>query len=144
MLAQLCNAFLIRFSEFRHLITLEFAWPVFPWSPLLKATDDMFSQHTAFVCDGNRCSEGLSSHVQFSVSVPTLQAGPVKVSLSACTCVSFFWPSASTRFAPNSRLCIRGICPFQNEWIQKTRAHLIRKIRWKTKCWISSTWHSSD
>ena len=29
ILAQFCNAFLIRFSEFRHLITLEFAWPVF-------------------------------------------------------------------------------------------------------------------
>ena len=43
MLAQFCNAFLIRFSEFRHLITLEFAGPVFPRSPLLKATDAMFS-----------------------------------------------------------------------------------------------------
>ena len=44
---------------------------------------------------------------------------PVNLSLSACTCVSFFWPWVSTRCAPNSRLCIRGICPSQNEWTQK-------------------------
>ena len=34
-----------------------------------------FSRHTAFVCGGNPCSEGLSSHVQFLVSFPNLQAG---------------------------------------------------------------------
>ena len=70
-----CNAFLIRLSDFRHEITLEFAGPVFSRSPLLKATDAMFWRHTAFVCGGNPCSEGLSSHVQFFVSVPNLQAG---------------------------------------------------------------------
>ena len=75
MLALFCNAFLIRLSDFRHEITLEFAGPVFSRSPLLKATDAMFWRHTAFVCGGNPCSEGLSSHVQFLVSVPNLQAG---------------------------------------------------------------------
>ena len=47
----------------------------FSRSPLLKATDAMFSRHTAFVCGGNPCSEGLLSHVKFLVSVPNLQAG---------------------------------------------------------------------
>ena len=75
MLAHFCNAFLIRFSDFRHGIILEFAGPVFSRSPLPKATDDIFSRHTAFVCGGNPCSEGLLSHVQFLVSVPNLQAG---------------------------------------------------------------------
>ena len=75
MWALFCNAFLIRLSDFRLEITLEFAGPVFSRSPLLKATDAMFWRHTAFVCGGNPCSEGLSSHVQFLVSVPNLQAG---------------------------------------------------------------------
>ena len=56
-------------------ITLEFAGPVFPRSTLLKTTDFEFSRHTAFVCGGNPCSEGLLSHVQFLVTVPNLQAG---------------------------------------------------------------------
>ena len=47
MLAHFCNAFLIRFSDFRHGIILEFAGPVFSRPPLLKATDDIFSRHTA-------------------------------------------------------------------------------------------------
>ena len=42
MWALFCNAFLIRLSDFRHEITLEFAGPVFSRSPLLKATDAMF------------------------------------------------------------------------------------------------------
>ena len=71
MLALFCNTFLIRLSDFRHEITLEFAGPVFSRSPLLKATDDMFWRHTAFVCGGNPCSEGFSSHVQFLVTAPT-------------------------------------------------------------------------
>ena len=56
-------------------IILKFAGTVFSRSPLLKATDDIFSRHTAFVCGGNPCSEGLLSHVQFLVTVPNLQAG---------------------------------------------------------------------
>ena len=75
MWAHFCNAFLIRFSDFRHGIILKFAGTVFSRSPLLKATDTMFWRHTAFVCGGNPCSEGLSSHVQFLVTVPNLQAG---------------------------------------------------------------------
>ena len=75
MWAHFCNAFLIRFSDFRHGIILKFAGSVFSKSPLLKATDDIFLRHTAFVCGGNPCSEGLLSHVQFLVSVPNLQAG---------------------------------------------------------------------
>ena len=75
MLAHFCNAFLIRFSDFRHGIILKFAGTVSSRSPLLKATDDIFSRHTAFVCGGNPCSEGLLSHVQFLVTVPNLQAG---------------------------------------------------------------------
>ena len=75
MLAIFCNAFLIRFSDFRHGILLKFAGTVFSRSPLLQATDDIFSRHTAFVCGGNPCSEGLLSHVQFLVTVPNLQAG---------------------------------------------------------------------
>ena len=75
MWAHFCNAFLIRFSDFRHGIILKFAGTVFSRSQLLKATGDIFSRHTAFVCGGNPCSEGLSSHVQFLVTVPNLQAG---------------------------------------------------------------------
>ena len=67
MLAHFCNAFLIRFSDFRHGIILKFAGTVFSRSPLLKTTDDIFSRHTAFVCGGNPCSEGLWSHVQFLI-----------------------------------------------------------------------------
>ena len=75
MWAHFCNAFLIRFSDFRHGIILKFAGTVFSRSQLLKATGDIFSRHTAFVCGGNPCSEGLLSHVQFLVTVPNLQAG---------------------------------------------------------------------
>ena len=75
MWAHFCNAFLIRFSDFRHGIILKFAGTVLSRSPLLKATDYIFSRHTAFVCGGNPCSEGLLSHVQFLVTVPNLQAG---------------------------------------------------------------------
>ena len=78
MWAHFCNAFLIRFSDFRHGIILKFAGTVFSRSQLLKATGDIFWRHTAFVCGGNPCSEGLLSHVQFLVtvpSVPNLQAG---------------------------------------------------------------------
>ena len=75
MWALFCNAFLIRLSDFRHGIILKFAGTVFSKSQLLKATDAMLWRHTAFVCGGNPCSEGLSSHVQFLVSVPNLQAG---------------------------------------------------------------------
>ena len=82
MLAHSCNAFLIRFSDFRHGIILEFAGPVFSRSPLLKATDDIFSRHTAFVCGGNPCSEGLLSHVQFLVSVPNLRQGSLRLRMS--------------------------------------------------------------
>ena len=71
MWAHFCNAFLIRFSDFRHGIILTFAGTVFSRSPLLKATEAIFSRHTAFVCGGNPCSEGLLSHVQFLVTAPT-------------------------------------------------------------------------
>ena len=43
----------------------------FSRSQLLKATEAIFSRHTAFVCGGNPCSEGLLSHVQFLVTAPT-------------------------------------------------------------------------
>ena len=46
----------------------------FSRSPLITAT--IVSRHTAFVCGGNPCSEGLlSRYVQFLVSASNLQAG---------------------------------------------------------------------
>ena len=52
MWAHFCNAFLIRLSDFRHEITLEFAGPVFSRSPLLKATDAIYFRDIRPLCVG--------------------------------------------------------------------------------------------
>ena len=52
MWAHFCNAFLIRFSDFRHGIILKFAGTVFSKSPLLKATDDIYFRDIRPLCVG--------------------------------------------------------------------------------------------
>ena len=71
---------------------------------------------------------------------------PVNLSLSACTCVSCFLFLTLSRYPMCTKFEI--VYPRDlpvSEWVDsKIRAHLIRIIRWKTHCSISSTWHSSD
>ena len=72
-------------------ITLEFAGPVSPQPTLLKTTDFDFWRHTAFVCGGNPCSEGLSLHLMSNFSFNShFQAGARNVCSSPGATTSAF------------------------------------------------------
>ena len=76
MWAHFCNAFLIRLSDFRHEITLEFAGPVFSRSPLLKATDAIYFRDIRPLCVGaTPVPKGFYHMSNFELQFPIYKQG---------------------------------------------------------------------
>ena len=121
LVVQACFAFFIVQVSTGFLITVS----LFALAYVQKSFNrsDVFSTYRIFQLDETARYDDCLRQNGFQVGghpVSEVFWPPVNLSLSACTCVSFFWPWVSTRCAPNSRLCIRGICPSQNEWTQKS------------------------
>ena len=119
MWAHFCDAFLIRFSDSRHGIILTFAGTVFSRSQLLKATDAIFSRHTAFVCVGaTPVPKGFYHTSHFLVTAPTFykQGGRAFLSLHfsqyiSCLYVGSFLqclPGSFLRLSPWNHFEVRG------------------------------------